>query len=160
MAAASGNASRVRVAGAQNRPTRRSPSSIPAGSAASSGPAALAGRPSDPLYGTISDSAPATSQAGSHCASSKPRTVRSLNNSTCPAMVARTIPPTVAGPRGARAFLGRRPRRVTTAAITSAPPAASSSQRTGTAASTTPPTPNPAIWEPAPVRLKTERPRT
>jgi hypothetical protein len=160
MAAASGNASRVRVPGAQNRPTSRSPSSIPVGIAASSGAAALAGRPSDPLYGTISDSAPATSQAGSHCASSRPRTVRSLHNSTLPATVARTMPRARARARGARAGRRRRPSRVMTAAITSAPPAASSSQRTGTAASTTPPTPNPAIWVPAPVRLKTERPRT
>jgi len=158
MAAASGNASRVRVAGVQNRPTSRSPSSIPAGIAASSGAAALAGRPSDPLYGTISDSAPATSHAGSHCASSKPRTVRSLNNWTLPATVARTTPR--AGPLGNRAARCRRPSRVMTAAVTSAPPADSSSQRTGTAASTTPPTPSPAIWLPAPARLKTERPRT
>ena len=48
MSAASGKASRWRAAGRQNRPTTTSPSSIPAGVAASSGLAALGGRPSDP----------------------------------------------------------------------------------------------------------------
>ena len=48
MAAASGKASRWRAAGRQNRPTITSPSSIPAGVAASSGLAALGDWPSDP----------------------------------------------------------------------------------------------------------------
>ena len=44
-----GNASRWRTAGRPNLPISTSPSSIPAGTAASSGLAALAGWPSDPV---------------------------------------------------------------------------------------------------------------
>ena len=43
MATTSGNARRLRAAGGQNRAASRSPSSIPAGIAASSGAAARAG---------------------------------------------------------------------------------------------------------------------
>ena len=81
MVTASGKTRRLRAAGGQNLATSRSPSSIPAGTAASSGAAALTGRPSDPVYATISDSAPAANQQGSHWARSRPRMIRSDSSS-------------------------------------------------------------------------------
>src|SRR5581483_9696082 len=154
----SGNASSWRVTGRQNRPTSTSPVSMPAGTAASSGPAALAGWPSDPVYGTISDSAPVSSEHGSHSASSSPRTVASPNSTALPAIVARTTPRPERDAAD-RAERGRRRKR-TRADSAIAQPASSSNCRAGSSTSTAPPMPRPRICVPDEVRLSTDLPST
>jgi len=63
--------------------------------------AALLAGPATRCTARFSESAPATSQEGSHCGASRPRTVRSLNTATLPATVPDTIPAAGAGrPRG------------------------------------------------------------